>query len=69
MMRWQKAGLAILALIGTTNCPHSFGRGGTMDRAAHKDSLERFQADCTQSERASLCADKNQEECEEICGE
>ncbi|SET98913.1 hypothetical protein SAMN05443639_106190 [Stigmatella erecta] len=67
MMRWQKAGLAILALIGTTNCPHSFGRGGTVDRAIHKDTLELYEAGCTDEERIRVCKGKSPEECAEIC--
>jgi hypothetical protein len=69
MVRWQKMGLAVLVLLGTTHCPHSFGRGGTVDRAIHKDTLELHQADCTEEERITACEDRSPEECKEICGE
>jgi hypothetical protein len=68
-MRWQKVGLAALALLGTTHCPHSFGREGTIDRAIHKDTMELYQAGCTDEERADICKDFHPRKCEEICGE
>lgn len=32
-----------MLLAGTLGCPHSFGRGGTIDRAVHKDNVQRVQ--------------------------
>ncbi len=31
---------AALLMVGTLGCPHAFGRGGTIDRAVHKDATQ-----------------------------
>ncbi len=69
-MHWKTAGLCALALVGTLGCPHSFGRGGTLDKAAHKDVRETFDpGDCTEQEYEKHCVpDHTSEECLQECG-
>ncbi|WP_224245443.1 hypothetical protein [Hyalangium gracile] len=47
---------------------HAFGRDGTLDRAVHKDVLERLRANCTDEEIEDFCADPTSEECLKHCG-
>jgi hypothetical protein len=48
-MRWQTLLIGGLSLLSTTACPHSWGRGGTMDRAVHKDVEHALQEEeCTE---------------------
>jgi hypothetical protein len=62
-----------LWLAGLTGCPHSFGRGGTIDRAVAKDArenLEQPQPKCTPKLLEELCP-VNQEpsaRCLQVCG-
>jgi hypothetical protein len=69
-MRWKSAGLCALALVRTLGCPHAFGRGGTIDRAAHKD-VRNAVADgrCTREQYEMFCVpDDTSEDCLEACG-
>ncbi len=36
---WKFIGLLVPLVVGALGCPHSFGRGGSVDRAVHKDTL------------------------------
>lgn len=38
--QWKLLGAVMPLLLGALGCPHAFGRGGTIDRAAHKDVEE-----------------------------
>jgi hypothetical protein len=38
-MRWGATLVCVLS-VGAMGCPHAFGRGGTIDRAARKDAKE-----------------------------
>lgn len=71
-MRWMTAGLCALALVGALGCPHSFGRGGTIDTAIHRDVRESLEEDgegCTAEEYEKYCVpDPNTEQCRKICG-
>lgn len=49
-MRWLMASLWILVLAITAGCPHAFGRGGTIDRAALKDVMESIRQNCTKEQ-------------------
>lgn len=37
---WKIALGCALLMLGGLGCPHAFGRKGTIDRAAHKDTVE-----------------------------
>jgi hypothetical protein len=69
-MRWKTAGLCALALVGTLGCPHAFGRGGTVDRAVHKDVRTAVEEGrCTQTQFNLFCVpDDTSEDCLEECG-
>lgn len=69
-MRWKTAGLCVLALVGSLGCPHAFGRGGTIDRAAHKDVEQAFDfEECTEEEYQENCKpDHTSEKCRKACG-
>ena len=61
-----------LWLAGVTGCPHAFGRGGTIDRAAAKDLEERLEdyPDCTPEVYQELCLSEphDAQACFEKCG-
>jgi alkylhydroperoxidase/carboxymuconolactone decarboxylase family protein YurZ len=69
-MRWKTAALCALALAGTLGCPHAFGRGGTVDKATHKDVQEALDlGDCTEEEYRKYCVpDSTSETCRKECG-
>jgi hypothetical protein len=69
-MRWKTAGLCVLALVGSLGCPHSFGRGGTLDKAVRKDVKEGLDTQkCTQEELELYCdEDPDGAECLRECG-
>jgi hypothetical protein len=56
-MRWWRVCLCALSLLGVLGCPHTFGRGGTVDRAVQKD-IEEWR-------RLGKCPPE--EEVEELC--
>ena len=71
-MRWKQVA-CVLWLGGLTGCPHAFGRGGSMDRAAAKDTKENLEPaipECTDRMRKSLCPDGQvpSAECLRVCG-
>lgn len=70
-MRWRPAGTATVLLLMMTGCPEEFGKGGRIDRAAHKDSLEVTRRRCSDEDRAKFCdgGRQNTEECHRACGE
>ena len=35
---WKFIGLLVPLVVGALGCPHTFGRGGSVDRAVHKDT-------------------------------
>ena len=69
-MPWKTAVLCALALVGTLGCPHAFGRGGTVDKAAHKDVKEQLDTTrCNEDELKRYCGeDADEDECAERCG-
>lgn len=67
-MRWRTTGLCTLSLVTLTGCPDAFGRGGRIDRAAHKDALELRQKYCSDAERERFCKDRSSPTCIEHCG-
>ena len=66
-MRWLAVGLCTLVLAVTAGCPHAFGRGGTIDRAVHKDVMERIRQNCTKAEIERYCRSVDSEECLNHC--
>ena len=57
-----------LVLLGGTGCPHAFGRGGTIDRAIHKDVIASLRkADCTPQKVREACGDELYDLCMEEC--
>jgi len=55
-MRWKTAWVCALLLAGTLGCPHAFGRGGTIDKASHKDLMEMLKdGPCSQKDLALYC--------------
>jgi hypothetical protein len=69
-MRWMTAGLCALSLVGALGCPHSFGRGGSIDKAVHKDVEQMLDDEgCTDQEYQDHCIpDAESEECRQACG-
>jgi hypothetical protein len=72
-MRWMQVA-SVLWLVGLTGCPHAFGRGGTMERAAAKDTkenLDQQHPDCTPRVRKVLCptGQPRSEDCLRVCGD
>jgi len=57
-----------MALVTATACPHSFGRDGTIDRAVHKDLMDRLRMNCTQDELELFCEITTSESCIKNCG-
>lgn len=67
-MRWQSVGIGAMALVTATACPHSFGREGTIDRAVHKDLMERLRMNCTEDELELFCEKLTSKMCLKNCG-
>jgi hypothetical protein len=69
-MRWQTAGSLVPLLVGLTGCPDTYGRGGTIEQAVHKDALELHRKyDCPQHVYDAYCRGNTQSpECLEHCG-
>jgi hypothetical protein len=71
-MRAVHAATGLCLLVGALGCPHAFGRGGTIDRAAHKDAEAMFdEEECPPKETlAEYCAtDPDPKACYERCSE
>lgn len=66
-MRWLTASLWIGMLAMAAGCPHAFGRGGTIDRAALKDVMENIQQNCTKQQIEQYCQNIESEECMNHC--
>jgi hypothetical protein len=69
LVRWKTVWVCALLLAGTLGCPHAFGRGGTIDRAMHKDLMERLKnSRCTDPEIRRYCGvGMNIEDCLDLC--
>lgn len=69
-MRWRLVWLCALSLVGSLGCPRSFGRGGTIDQAAHKDVKQMLETpECTRQDWELYCGDdSDSEECRQTCG-
>lgn len=69
-MRWQTAWIFALALVTLTGCPEEFGKEGRIERAAHKDVMERLREKCSEEERKKHCPKglEQSKECLEKCG-
>jgi hypothetical protein len=72
-MRWKQVA-SVLWLVGLAGCPHAFGRGGTLERAAAKDTKENLGPalpKCTGQRRRELCPDgqPRSKECLRVCGD
>jgi hypothetical protein len=64
-MRWKILGVCLLSLAGGLGCPHAFGRGGTIDKAMHKDLMEQLKnGPCSERDRRRYCSvGQDLEEC------
>jgi hypothetical protein len=69
-MRWKTAWGCALLLASALGCPHAFGRGGTIDRAVHKDLMEQLKnGSCSKEDREIHCpVGGSIEECLDQCG-
>ena len=69
-MRWKIAGLCALALTAPLGCPHAFGKGGTLDRAASKDLKEQLGTErCDETKLDRFCGvGADRDLCVEECG-
>ena len=69
-MRWKAVGVFVLLLAGTLGCPHAFGRGGTIDKAMHKDLMEQLEdGQCSQTDIERICSPGGDvEACLKECG-
>ena len=57
-------------LLLTTGCPHAFGRGGTIDQAALRDTIERLRKDsCHPDDVLEACGGEGYEKCMDACEE
>lgn len=68
-MRWKAVGIGAMALATATACPHSFGREGTIDRAVHKDLMDRLRMQCTEDELEAFCEVPVSDLCLKNCGD
>lgn len=56
-MRWKTAWGIALLLAGSLGCPHAFGRGGTIDKAMHKDLMEQLaDGPCSDADFERFCS-------------
>lgn len=72
-MRCRYIPLLLWVLFVSTACPHTFGRGGTLDRAVLKDMMEAAEplklTDCEPATLRELCLPEKLKECERQCKE
>ena len=73
LMRWKQVA-CVLWLAGLMGCPHAFGRGGSLEHAAAKDTKENLGPavpECTDQLRRQLCPDgqPRSEDCLRVCGD
>lgn len=71
---WKFVGLLVPLVVDALGCPHTFGRGGSVDRAVHKDTLQGARPpesyECPLSGEAveDFCSEQeNMEECLQRC--
>ncbi len=58
----------MLVLLLSSGCPHTYGIGGTLDRAVLKDMVESLsQKGCPVSGLRELCGEDGFEECLDDC--
>jgi hypothetical protein len=61
-----------LLAVGALGCPHAFGRGGALDKAAHKDVKGNLEpgGDCSKQDYETFCGNgqEDSEECRQECG-
>ena len=67
-MHWRAAGMGSLCLVTSLGCPHEYAREGTVDRAVHKDVMERQQQRCSDEDLERFCTDEDSAQCREKCG-
>lgn len=68
-MRWRTICVCAVSLVAMTGCPEEFGKYGRINKAIHKDLMERLQKKCTRAQIDEFCADEEQlEECLKWCG-
>ncbi len=67
-MHWRAAGMGSLCLVTSLGCPHEYAREGTVDRAVHKDVMERQRQRCSEEDLERFCKDEESAQCREKCG-
>jgi hypothetical protein len=72
MSRWR-APVLLWVLVACTACPHTYGKGGTIDRAVLKDMEEYARplilTDCEPATLREICLPEKLKECERQCKE
>jgi hypothetical protein len=60
----------VLSLVAMTGCPDDFGKEGTIDRAAHQDTLDRLESNCPERIYQLYCSEGREQsaECLKRCG-
>jgi hypothetical protein len=71
---WKFIALLLPLVVGALGCPHTFGRGGSVDRAVHKDTLqgarppESYECPLLGEDVEDFCGEQaNTQECLERC--
>lgn len=68
MMTPRLVGATVFVLLFSIGCPHTYGIGGTLDRAVLKDMVENLsEKNCPISELRDLCGEDGFEECLDDC--
>jgi hypothetical protein len=68
-MRWRTIRVCAVSLLAMTGCPQEFGKHGRINKAIHKDLMERLQQKCSEQDIFDLCSeDMPLEECLKRCG-
>lgn len=68
-MQWRTICVCAVSLVAMTGCPEEFGKKGRVNKAIHKDLMERLQKKCTPAQLDEFCTDEEQlEECLKWCG-
>lgn len=68
-MRWRTICVCAVSLVAMTGCPEEFGKNGRINKAIHKNLMERLQKKCMPAQIHELCMDEETyEECLKRCG-
>lgn len=69
-MRWPTAGLWALSVLVLAGCVEDFAKEGRIDKAIHKDVMERLRKNCTDKDIHKYCPAGSEQsvECLKKCG-